>query len=166
MAFSQEEQIIKNITNDFNNIRGNLSSFKKDTLVVFSLSLDGTEVTSYRDKNNDIRLLTLWFDGEFGKNYEEYYFKNDSLIYSFMQFYENDALDNTADTKTEEIDSAAADLKMNASNEDMFYFKDDKLIRWLKNKEYNVKPGSREFYSLERSLLENLKGILKEINGK
>jgi hypothetical protein len=164
--YPQEEQIIKNIRTVYYKIKENKNSLKTDTLSIFGLSSEGIEVIRYRDNNNKMRLMTLWIYGELGKNYEEYYFKNDSLIFSFMQFHEYNAPFYMTNDKANEFGSEPYDPNKTIINEDMYYFQNNKLIRWLNKDKHLVDTKSRESFSLEKNLLLNLQKILDKINDK
>ncbi len=128
---AQENQIIRKIRTDYYSIRKQMPGFKVDTLTIMDLSTEGGEAVSYRDKDNTLRLLALWRYGETGKQYDEYYFNNDSLLFIYSARHHYNAPFYLDDETAKEMGAEAFDPQKTRVKENRYYFHDNHLIRWL-----------------------------------
>ena len=140
-----------------------MDALKVDTVQVFGLSAEGMEVVTYRDRTKNLRFLSIWNYGEMGKQYEEYYFVEEKLIFVFSESHNYNVPFYLTGEKAKEVGSEPFDPNKTVVKEDRYYFNADKLIRWLDHKKNKIDPNSQDFKDTEKSILDFVEKILEEV---
>jgi hypothetical protein len=114
------------------------AKYRKVKKELSGYSLEGGELMAYFDGPAIVKIVARHF-GESGNTVEEYYYRNGQLMFVF-----------------EKVSRYSRPLsgKVVSAVENRFYFQDDDLIRWLREKGKEV-PVSEEYRLKEKVLLEN-----------
>jgi hypothetical protein len=135
--------IIKNIRKEYASINSAFSSYNKKTITLFGESTQGAEITGYYDKDGNLRKITTCYYGETGKLLEEYYYYNSICFFVFSRdlSYEVSIYDNS-------------DVKIARVDENRYYFRDEKLIRWISGNDV-IQSNSEKFIKCQNEFIKD-----------
>jgi len=120
---------IESIRQHYANVNQNVARYRRVKKNLSGFSAEGGELVAYFHGPTAMKLVATFF-GETGRTVEEYYFWNGQLIFVLQ-----------TENRYEKPLSGKVVRKM----ENRFYFKDDKLIRWLDENGKEVAPDSSEY---------------------
>lgn len=161
--FGQENQIIQVIRKEYYNIRNMLTNCSKDSVVVYGLTTEGSQIKIYKDKNSSTRLIIADHFGEMGKKYEEYYFKNDTLIFKFSELQQYNVPFFMTGQMAKELGSDPYDPDKTKIFENRFYFYKNELIRWLDNSKTEISKQDKRFKEKEKEIFDFLIRMIKKL---
>lgn len=124
----------------YRRVKKNLSGF----------SAEGGELAAYFHGPSVMKMVATFF-GETGKSIEEYYFWNGQLIFVF---------------RAENNYDKPLSGKVVRKTESRFYFKDEKLIRWLGEDGKVVSSDSNEYAGKQSDYLKTAKQLMEGANSK
>ena len=124
---SIEAQIVV-IRNDYNKINAGISKFRVVKEDMEGQSTEGGQLIRFYEGKSLRKVKTIFY-GETGKAMTEYYFLNNSIIFSFKRTYYYD------------MPIYEKGSKVNKVEEERFYFNKLKLIRWVGPNGKTVKAG-------------------------
>ncbi|MBN1996743.1 hypothetical protein JW935_04265 [candidate division KSB1 bacterium] len=162
--FGQENQIIQDIRKEYDDIKNILTDLSKDSVVIDGLSTEGSQINIYKDKNSSTRLIFADHFGEMGKKHEEYYFKNDTLIFKFSELQQYNVPFFMTGQTAEELGSEPYDPDKTKIFEDRFYFFNKKLFRWLDDNKNEISKQDKRFKEKEKEIFDFLKRINEKVN--
>lgn len=133
----QPTDSISAIRRQYSLINRNLSKYRIVKKELSGFSTEGGELTAYFE-GTAIRKIAIVNRGEMGRSFEDFYYRDEKLIFVYRK---QDTFD------------APFSGKVARSSEDRFYFGDDKLIRWIDEKAAQVAPGSSEYRKKQNEYL-------------
>ena len=142
---------IDDIRKNFSEIRKNISSMSKEKKDLDELSTEGVEAIIYR-QNGKIKLIELNAYMEMGIEKDEYYFKDGKVFFVYTK-EEN----FNAPPTTKFFDESKIEI-----SENRYYFIDNKLVKWLKDKDV-VPPSSKDYAKTQNQILEFTNFLLKKV---
>jgi hypothetical protein len=162
VAVGAEDARIVEIRNEYARIKGELSKVKLESVELEGYSAEGGVAKAWRDASGRFVFLRVELYGESGKAFEEYYYRNGSLIFAFRQSYRYNVPFNVTPEVAKEIGVEPFDDKKTKILEDRYYFHENRMIRWVNEEKKDVDVKSREFKEAEKELVE----FSAEIKGK
>lgn len=118
-AIRQQYAAINKQARRYRKIKKQLSGF----------SLEGGELTAYFDGSSIVKIVANHY-GESGRALEEYYYQDGKLIFVFR--------------RDQQYDKPLSG-KVLRTQENRFYFQNDRLVRWLNENGRPVAPGTTDF---------------------
>lgn len=121
------------------------AKYRKVTKELSGFSTEGGELVAYFDGPSIVK-LTANHLGETGRALEEFYYRDGKLIFVFRR-----------------LDTYDAPLSGRVSKtvEDRFYFRDDRLIRWVDARSRPVAPGGDEYLETQALYLNNSRRFIE-----
>lgn len=129
LAGAQTQDPIESIRQHYANINQNVTRYRRVKKNLSGYSAEGGELIAYFHGPSVMKMVATFF-GETGRTVEEYYFWNGQLIFVL----------NTENRYDKPLSG-----KIVRKIETRFYFKDDKLIRWLDENGKEVASSSDEY---------------------
>lgn len=158
---AQDSDQIQFIRQHFNYVNDNLNSFKTEKSETFDESTDGADISKYYDGKECVKVRTEYY-GETGKLFREYYVKDNELLFVFDQKHNYNMpyyMDSTRAAQSE-FDQWF-DPKKTKLEESRFYFKDNKMIRWIDPAGKYVSDDADNWGEKEQFYVKDLKSRLK-----
>ncbi|WP_299892519.1 hypothetical protein [uncultured Lacinutrix sp.] len=158
------DEIINNFKKEYDQIKDCLYNYDKKVINSANESNEGKQIIGYYDKNN-IKLIEVLSFGETGKRKIEYYFNKEQLffVYDSDYRYNRPIYWNEKEAKKNN-DSESFDIKKTTSSEDMYYFYNGQLIRWIRP---NGKYGDSKlayYKNLEIQIPNHANEMKKKLN--
>jgi len=138
------------IRQQYANINRNAAKYRKVKKELLGFSAEGGELIAYFSGPSIVKISATFY-GEMGRATDEFYYSNDKLIFIFRKqsFYR-----------------APLTGKVMRTTENRYYFKDDKLIRWIGEDAKQVSHTAPEFAQVEARLLASSKQFVKGARSK
>jgi len=133
----QPADSISTIRRQYSLINRSLSKYRTVKKELSGFSTEGGELIAYFD-GTAIRKIAIINRGEMGRSVEDFYYRDEKLIFVYRK---QDTYD------------APFSGKVAQSAEHRFYFSDDKLIRWIDEKARQVAPGGDEYRKKQNEYL-------------
>ncbi len=144
-AIHSQDPDITDIRNKYAEIHSHLKSYQIKKTEISGESTEGGALTAYFD-NTLIRLIIGEYFGETGKRVIEYYYFNQHLIFIYdMTLSYNRPINMDSASATALGDTEWYVPSKSIKKEERFYFKNDRLIRWLDNSNQPVTIQSGRF---------------------
>lgn len=140
-ATPQTGDSIQAIRQQYATINRNLRKYRKVKKELSGFSTEGGELLAYFN-GSAIMKTAATFYGESGKAFEEYYYRDDRLIFVFRKEFRY----------TKPLSGKVAGVK-----ENRFYFSNDSIIRWIDENAKQVAGGSNEYQEKQKEYLESSK---------
>ena len=141
---------IQAIRQQYAAINRGAARYKKVKKELLGFSAEGGELVAFT-RGPSIVKLTATFYGEMGRATDEFYYANDKLIFIYRKHsHYNRPLTG----------------KVVRTIENRFYFKDDKLIRWIGEDGKQVSTTAPEFAQVENRLLASSKQFIDGARSK
>ena len=157
----EELNIVRDIRAKFKTINENISTYSKVEVDLMGHSTEGGYYLKYLDKN-EIKKVSVTYYGETAKLEIEYYLWEGKVFFIFHQHFRyNSPIYLNIDLPEEGIE--AYDENKTVVEENRYYFKDNKLIRWINNDKNKVSRTSDEFRDTQIELIDDIKFILDEV---
>jgi hypothetical protein len=134
----QSVSSIQSIRRQYAAINKHASRYRQVKKELSGFSLEGGELVAYFDGPAIVKLVAKYY-GESGQALEEYYFKNEQLIFVFRK---------------ESTYNRPLSGKVVRSAEDRFYFANDRLIQWLNNSGRPAPNGIADYQQKQNEYLE------------
>jgi hypothetical protein len=151
VAFGSDEiKSIKDIKKEYGIVQKSLNSYKTSSFEVNDLSTEGGELTYYKDKSGNVRVLKAELLGETGKDVIFYYFKNGELFFVYRANFSYNA----------PIYDSSFDNKKTYKSVDRFYFVNSDLVRWINNKD-EIHDGKMVYENGQMIINKLIKILLK-----
>jgi len=141
---------IDTIRQHYANINKSVPLYRRVKKNLSGFSGEGGELVAYFHGPSVMKMVATFF-GETGKAVEEYYFWNGKLIFVF-------SVDNRYDKPLSG--------KVARKTEGRFYFKDDKLIKWLGGDGKEVASDSSEYAGKQTDYLKTARQLAEGANSK
>lgn len=141
-AVPQNGDPIQVIRQRFGQINGNLARYRKVKKELSGFSAEGGQMVAYFHGPSIVKIATTYF-GEMGKATEEYYYWEGKLIFVFRTDHQYDK---------------PLSGKVVQKTENRFYFKGDKLIRWLDENSKQVAENN-DYQEKQNEYLKNSKEL-------
>jgi len=148
-AKAQSEAAIETIRQHYAAINKNVTLYRRVKKDLSGYSAEGGELIAYFHGPTIMKIAATFF-GETGKTTEEYYYWDGKLIFVFRQESHYDK---------------PLSGKVVSTIENRFYFRDDKLIRWIDENGKEVAAGSTEFAEKEKEYLQSSKEFTERARG-
>ena len=127
------DSLRQKISEKYNYIRTNLSSFDTTTINILGESTEGGQGVAFYENSKLKMIQVIWF-GETGRNMVEYYFDNGKLIFAFDQSFKYNRPIYWDEKKAKEFeDKEVFDPEKTTVKEDRYYFNNEILFLWLDN---------------------------------
>jgi len=152
-SLSANDSAILEIRKEYKNIRDALPSLKKAQLELSGYSAEGGRATAYSDSRKDIRLIRVELYGESGKMFEEFYYRNGSLIFAFYESHRYNVPFYVTPEVAKDAGGVAFDPKKTEITEDRYYFENGRMLRWIDENKRDVGTTSQEFRDSEKAIL-------------
>lgn len=136
-ATPQTDNEIESIRQTYAATNRKLARYKRVKKELSGFSTEGGVLTAYFDGPQIVKIAVTFY-GESGKSSEEYYYRDGKLIFVF---------------RTESRYNRPLSGRVVATTANRFYFKDDKLIRWIDENGKQVSSSSTEFTAKETDYL-------------
>jgi hypothetical protein len=145
LAAPQTADSIQAIRQQYASINRNAAKYRKVKKELSGFSTEGGELVAWF-KGPSIVKISATFYGEMGRATDEFYYANDRLIFVFRKqsFYRR-----------------PLSGKVVRTTENRYYFKDDKLIRWIGEDGKQVSTTAPEFSQAEERLLASSKQFIE-----
>jgi len=146
---AQSNDPIETIRQHYAAINKDVALYRRVKKDLSGYSAEGGELIAYFHGPTIMKIAATFF-GETGKSTEEYYYWNGNLIFVFRReaHYDKPLSGKTVSTI-----------------ENRFYFKDDKMIRWIDENGKEVAAGSTEFADKEKEYLKSSKEFSERARG-
>lgn len=141
---------VETVRQHYANINQNMARYRRVKKNLAGFSAEGGELVAYFHGPSVMKMVATFF-GESGRAVEEYYFWNGQLIFVFHT-------DNHYDKPLSG--------KVVRKIESRFYFKDDKLIRWLDENGKEVVTDSAEYRPKQADYLKMSKQFVDGVKSK
>jgi hypothetical protein len=141
LTSGQAEDPIASIRQHYAQINGKAARYRKVKKELSGFSAEGGTLLAYLDGPNIMKIAATFF-GETGRTSEEYYYWDGKLIFVLRR---------------ESRYSKPLSGKVVATNENRFYFKDDKLIRWIDENGKQPSSDSSEYADKQKEYLDSSK---------
>lgn len=130
-SFGQDniESHVQQIRSEIENIKSDSSKFRMEEKSFPGYSSEGGVIKKYFD-DNAMRMIDLTVYGETGQSFSRFFVTNGKLIY----------LSVTEERYKMPLYMGKPEIR--SVEENQYYFKDQKLIRWLKNRNTIIEPSS------------------------
>jgi hypothetical protein len=143
----------------YNKINTELPTYTHKTVDMVGISKDGGVITGYF-KGKEIKKVTVESYFDTGRDYTEYYYADDDLVFVLQQKYHY----NRPDYYTEERARANNDTEWyddtrSTKRTSRFYFKDDEMIKWIDEKNFNRSEDSKDFEEQQKKIYADDKRI-------
>lgn len=144
-SFSQKkDSAIIAIKAQYGDIQKHLKNYDTTLMDLDGETTEGGEAIGYYHKK-DLKLIKVFYYGEIGRKELEYYFNGGKLFFALEKktaYGKPIYLDESKQEKKE--NHPAADIIKETVTENRYYFKNEKLIRWIDNsgKKVNLKDGT------------------------
>jgi hypothetical protein len=145
LAGAQTQDPIDAIRQHYASINQNVARYRRVKKDLSGYSAEGGELIAYFHGPSVMKMVATFF-GETGRTVEEYYFWNGQLIFVFQ---------------TESRYDKPLSGKVIRKIESRFYFKDDKLIRWLDENGKEVASDSAEYAPKQADYLKFSKELVE-----
>lgn len=145
LAGAQTPDPIESIRRHYANINQNVARYRRVKKNLSGYSAEGGELVAYFHGPSVMKMVATFF-GETGRTVEEYYYWNGQLIFVFQ---------------TENRYDKPLSGKVVRKIETCFYFKDDKLIRWLDENGKEVASDSAEYSPKQADYLKFSKELVE-----
>jgi hypothetical protein len=149
-ANAQGPDPIQTIRQQYTSINRSAAKSQKVKKELLGFSAEGGELVAYLKGPSIMKIAATYF-GETGRATEEFYYSNDKLIFVFHK-----------DSRYDQPLSG----KVVATTENRYYFKDDKLIRWIGEDGKQVPATAPEFAQVESRLLASSKQFVEGAQSK
>jgi hypothetical protein len=146
----QANDPIESIRQHYANINQNVSRYRRVKKNLSGYSAEGGELIAYFHGPSVMKMVATFF-GETGRTVEEYFYWNGQLIFIFQ---------------TENHYDKPLSGKVVRKIETRFYFKDDKLIRWLDENGKEVASDSAEYAPKQADYLKFSKELVEGAQSK
>ena len=140
-AKAQDPDAIQAIRQQYAAINRGAAKYKKVKKELLGFSAEGGELVAYFSGPSIVK-ITATFYGEMGRATDEFYYSNDKLIFVFRKHSHY---------------GAPLSGKVVRTTENRYYFKDDKLIRWIGEDGKQVSSSAPEFSQGEARVLASSK---------
>jgi len=141
---------VESIRQHYANINENVARYRRVKKNLTGFSAEGGELVAFFHGPTVMKMVATFF-GETGRGVEEYYFWNGQLIFVFQT-------DNRYDKPLSG--------KIVRKIENRFYFKDDKMIRWLDENGKEVAADSEEYAPKQADYLKTSKQFVEGAKSK
>ena len=152
-SLSADDSGILEIRREYKTIRDALPSLSKAELELSGYSAEGGRATAYRDGRKNIRLIRVELYGESGKVFQEFYYRNGSLIFAFYESHRYNVPFYVTPEAAKDAGGVAFDPKKTEITEDRYYFENGKLLRWIDENKKDVSTTSKEFKESEQAIV-------------
>lgn len=140
---------IQTIRQQYASINRGAAKYKKVKKELLGFSAEGGELVAYLSGPSIVKISATFY-GEMGRATDEFYYANDKLIFIYRKHsHYNRPLTG----------------KVVRTTENRYYFKDDKLIRWISEGK-EVSSASSEFAAKEVELLASSKQFTEGARSK
>lgn len=146
----QAQDPTESVREHYASINKNVPLYRRVKKKLAGFSGEGGELVAYFHGPSVMKMVATFF-GETGKAIEEYYFWNGQLIFVF---------------RTDHSYDKPLTGKVVKKTESRFYFKDDKLIRWLEENGKEVPSDSTEYTGKQSDYLKTSKQLSEGANSK
>ncbi|MBC7931372.1 MAG: hypothetical protein H7Z38_12490 [Rubrivivax sp.] len=136
---SQEKDSISSIRRRYATINKNLAKYRAVKKELSGFSTEGGELIAYFDGPAIVKIAATYY-GETGRSFEEFYYRNEKLIFVFRK----------QDTYSEPMSG-----KVVKTRENRFYFSGDELFRWIDENAKQV--ASSEYPKTQTQYLDSSK---------
>jgi hypothetical protein len=126
------------------------AKYRKVKKELRGFSTEGGELVAYLSGPAIVKITATFF-GEMGRATDEFYYSNDKLIFVFRK---------------QSHYRAPLSGKVVRTTENRYYFKDDKLIRWIGENGKQVSSASSEFAAKEAEYLASSKQFTEGARSK
>ena len=138
------------IRQQYASINRNAPKYRKIKKELLGFSTEGGELIAYLSGPSIVKISATFY-GEMGRATDEYYYLNDKLIFVFGKHSHY---------------RAPLTGKVVRTAENRYYFKDDKLIRWIGEDGKQVSTTAPEFAQGEARLLASSKQFIDGARSK
>jgi hypothetical protein len=149
-AKAQGQDPIQTIRQQYAAINRNAARYQKAKKELLGFSAEGGELVAYFSGPSIVKITATFF-GEMGRATDEYYYSNDKLIFVFRKHSHY---------------SSPLTGKVVRTTENRYYFKDDKLIKWIDEKGKQIAPSTSEFAAKEAEHLASSKQFTEGARSK
>lgn len=147
---SAQADPIEAIRQHYTSINKSIPLYRRVKKNLSGFSGEGGELVAYLHGPTVMKMVATFY-GETGRAVEEYYFWNGQLIFVF---------------NTDQRYDKPLSGKVVRKTESRFYFKDDKLIRWLDENGKEVASDSTEYATKQTDYLKTAKQLSDGANSK
>lgn len=147
---AQATDPIQTIRRQYATINRHAAKYRKFKEELSGFSAEGGELLAYLNGSSIVKISATFY-GELGRATDEFYYSNDKLIFIFRKqsFYRR-----------------PLSGKIVRTSENRYYFKDDKLIRWIDEEGKQVSATAPEFPQVEARLLASSKEFVEGARSK
>jgi hypothetical protein len=155
IQLAEAESRVSDIRAEYQAIKGALPMLKEEKVSMDGYSTEGGEAKVYRDVKGKLRCMRIELYGEMGKSIEEYYVKNDRLIFMYRELHQYNVPFYLTPEKAKEIGSDSFDSQKTTLAEDQYYFYDSKMIQWIDRDKKEISQDSGDFKNAETEVLKS-----------
>ena len=147
---AQAQDPIQSIRQQYAAINRNAAKHKKVKKELLGFSAEGGELIAYFSGPSIVKIRATFY-GEMGRATDEFYYANDKLIFVYRKHLHY---------------SGQLTGKVVRTTENRYYFKDDKLIRWIGEDGQQVLTTAPEFSQGEARVLASSKQFTEGARSK
>jgi hypothetical protein len=147
---AQDPDPIPAIRQQYAAINRKTAKYRKIKKELLGFSAEGGELVAYLSGPSIVKISATFY-GEMGRANDEFYYSNDKLIFVFRRHSHY---------------RAPLSGKVGRITENRYYFKDDRLIRWIGEDGKQVSSASSEFAAKEAEHLASSKQFTEGARSK
>ena len=147
---AQPQDPIQAIRQQYANINRKAAKYRKVKKELLGFSAEGGELVAYFSGPSIVKISATFY-GEMGRATDEFYYWNDKLIFAFRKHSHY---------------RTPLSGKVVRITENRYYFKDDKLLRWIGEDGKQVSTTAPEFGQVEARLLASSKQFVEGTRSK
>jgi len=147
IAKAESKTVIQNIRALTASINKELTSYEENKKSLLGFSTEGGSLIYYLD-NDEVKKIHVIYFGETGKMLGDYYLHKEHLIFAH----------------TKKIDYNEPFGKIAHTQENIYYFNNHKMIKWVNADGVAISYDSPEFEKEQQSVLKSLDELLTFIN--
>ena len=158
---SIEDHVLE-IRKHFNYVEDNLPSFKIEKDESYDQSTGGSTISKYYDNGNLVKIRVEHL-GETGKLYQEYFIKNQSLLFVYEQKFEYNMPYYVTKKMAEEMGfEEGYDPKKTNKSDSRYYFQNGTLIRWINPKGEVIRSKNLDWEKQQDLIIDDFKNLIEK----
>lgn len=167
VCFAEDADILS-IRNEYQSIHKKLPELISETIYLPDYATEGADAIFYRDSEGHIDAIKVEYYWESGKDFAEFYYKNEQLIFVFYKTLSYNQHPGITPKIAEKQAVEPFDPKKTKVEEDRFYFVKNDMIRWLREEKWphgkrdSIDANNAEFKRKARELIEKSNDLLSK----
>lgn len=149
------------VIKEYKKISQHLSEYSHKTIDLTGITEIGGTMTGYF-KDKSLKMVAVEVFADTGRNYTEFYFSDDNLLFVLREdFSYNRPYHYTEERARANNDTVWYDDKKTVMKTARYYFKDERMMKWVDERGRDISDDSREFAFEEKKMFSDAKRLQK-----